>query len=180
MDANGVEYMLLSLTSPGAQGEASPENAAKKARESNDYLSTEVSKNPSRFGALAALPMHNSHDAIAELRRAVKELGMFGALLNDFQSTGPDGSGKLYYDTPEYEEFWKVVEELDVPVYLHPRYRISPELVEGTQYGERKHLLGAGVQFHLDLSFHVYAILSSGVLDRYPGVQIVVGHMGEG
>jgi 2,3-dihydroxybenzoate decarboxylase len=180
MDENGVEYMLLSLTSPGCQGESDPETAAQVARDANDYLAAEVAKNPQRFGAFAAISMHNSRDAITELRRAVKEMGMFGALINDFQSYGPEGTEKLYYDTPAYDAFWEAVQELNVPVYIHPRYRIKPELEAGTMYGSRKHLLGAGVQFHLDLSFHIYAICSSGLFDRFPGVQLVVGHLGEG
>lgn len=175
-----MEYMLLSLTSPGCQGESNPEIAAQVAREANNYLAAEVAKNPQRFGALAAVSMHSSQDAIAELHRAVNELGMFGVLINDFQSHGLDGSEKLYYDTPAYDLFWEMVQELKVPVYIHPRYRIKPDLEPGTMYGDRKHLLGAGVQFHLDLSFHIYAICSSGVFDRYPGVQLVVGHLGEG
>ncbi|PVH98425.1 amidohydrolase-like protein 2 [Periconia macrospinosa] len=180
MDAHGVEYMLLSLTSPGAQGESDPSKARKLAQVANDYLSGEVKKNPKRFGALAALSMHNATDAANELRRAVTELGMFGGLVNDFQSRGSEGEEKVYFDTPEYDEFWKTVEELDVPIYFHPRYAIPQDLAKGTKYGDRKHLLGAGVQFHLDLSWHLYAVCSSGVLDRFPGVKIVAGHLGEG
>jgi 2,3-dihydroxybenzoate decarboxylase len=180
MDEHGVEYMLLSLTSPGAQGEPDPEKAKKMAAVANDYLAGEVKKNPARFGALAALSMHNAQDAADELRRAVKDLGMFGGLVNDFQSKGADAELKVYFDTPEYDLFWKTVEELDVPIYFHPRYAIPQDLAQGTKYGERKHLLGAGVQFHLDLSWHLYAVMSSGFLDKYPKVQIVAGHLGEG
>ncbi|KAF2655697.1 amidohydrolase-like protein 2 [Lophiostoma macrostomum CBS 122681] len=180
MDEHGVEYMLLSLTSPGAQGEPDPEKATKLAQVANDYLSKEASKNPKRFGALAALSMHNGQDAADELRRAVKELGMFGGLVNDYQSKGDDGELKVYFDTQEYDEFWKTAEELDVPIYFHPRYAIQQDLQSGTKYGDRKHLLGAGVQFHLDLSWHLYAVMSSGFLDKYPKVQIVAGHLGEG
>jgi 2,3-dihydroxybenzoate decarboxylase len=180
MDEHGVEYMLLSLTSPGAQGEADPDKAKKMAQVANDYLSGEVEKNPKRFGALAALSMHNAQDAADELRRAVKELGMFGGLVNDFQSKGADAEEKVYFDTPEYETFWETVQELDVPIYFHPRYAIPQDLATGTKYGDRKHLLGAGVQFHLDLSWHLYAMCSSGIFDRFPKVQIVAGHLGEG
>jgi 2,3-dihydroxybenzoate decarboxylase len=81
MDEHGVEYMLLSLTSPGAQGEADPEKAKDMARVANNYLAGEVKKNPERFGALAALSMHNAKDASDELRRAIRELGMFGGLV---------------------------------------------------------------------------------------------------
>ncbi|KAH7412192.1 amidohydrolase-like protein 2 [Phaeosphaeria sp. MPI-PUGE-AT-0046c] len=180
MDEHGVEYMLLSLTSPGAQGEANREKAKTVAKTANDYLAREVKKNPKRFGAVAAISMHNARDAADELRRAVKELGMFGAMINDFQSTGVDAEEKVYFDTPDYESFWETVQELDVPVYFHPRYAIPQDLKSGTKYGDRKHLLGAGVQFHLDLSWHLYAICSSGIFDRFPKIQVVAGHLGEG
>jgi 2,3-dihydroxybenzoate decarboxylase len=180
MDEHGVEYMLLSLTSPGAQGETDPDKARSLARVANDYLAAEVQKNPKRFGAVAALSMHSAKDAAEELRRAVKDLGMFGAMINDFQSKGANAKEKVYFDTPDYDPFWQTVQELDVPIYFHPRYAIPQDLEPRTKYGDRKHLLGAGVQFHLDLSWHLYAICSSGVFDRFPKVQIVAGHLGEG
>ncbi|KAH6984379.1 hypothetical protein BKA56DRAFT_670905 [Ilyonectria sp. MPI-CAGE-AT-0026] len=180
MDAEGVDYMLLSITSPGCQGEPDATKANKLAVSSNDWLAREVARNPRRFGGLAALSMHDATEAAIELRRAVKELGMFGALLNDFQSIGPNGAGAKYYDGDEYHVFWKTVEELDVPVYMHPRYPPAPELQPDGKYGPRKHLIGAAVQFHLDLSFHIYALCSSGIFDLFPRAQIVAGHLGEG
>lgn len=183
MDAHGVEYMLLSVTSPGAQGEPDPAKAAALAREANDWLAGEVARNPARFGAFAAVSMHSARDAVGEMRRAVGELGMKGVMVNDWQTVGEgkgDREGRRYYDEEEYREFWGAVEELGVPVYLHPRYPGAEELVEGTKYGGRRHLLGAGVQFHLDLSMHLYAICSSGVFDEFPKVQVLVGHLGEG
>src|SRR5688500_15436234 len=53
MNEHGVEYMLLSLTSPGAQGEPDPTKAKNMAKVANDYLAGEVKKNPERFGAFA-------------------------------------------------------------------------------------------------------------------------------
>ena len=198
MDKHGVEYMLLSLTSPGPQGQSDPIEAAKVAREANDWLAAEVAKNPARFGSLASVSMHDAEEAASEIRRAVKELGCFGVVVNDYQEVQA-GKKKKWYDTPEYRPFWKEVEELGVPVYLHPRYPPNKELIlqvegggggggdgkgkeeeKGWSWAERKHLLGAAVQFHLDLSKHLYAICSSGVFDEFPGVQVVVGHLGEG
>ncbi|KAL2152805.1 hypothetical protein VTH82DRAFT_3960 [Thermothelomyces myriococcoides] len=182
MDSHGVEYMLLSLTSPGAQGEPDPAKARVLAAEANDWLAAQVSQNPRRFGAFAAVSMHNVADAVAEATRAVKQLGMFGIMLNDYQVVNEGGNveGKKYYDEDEYRLFWKAVQELGVPVYLHPRFPPAKELQSGTKFGDRRHLLGAGVQFHLDLSFHLYALCSSGVFDEFPNLQVVVGHLGEG
>src|SRR5512140_3227649 len=78
MDAAGVEFMLLSLTSPGAQGEPDPAKAKKLAANANDWLAAEVGKNPARFGGFASVSMHNAVDAADEARRAVRELGMYG------------------------------------------------------------------------------------------------------
>ena len=180
MDAEGVEFMLLSLTSPGPQGVADAAAAQALAVSANNWLAAEAKKAPTRFGALASLSMHSAAEAAAELMRAVRELGVYGAILNDFQSVGAD-DGRAYYDEPAYDVFWAAVQALDVPVYLHPRYATGRDLDATTgKYAPRKHLLGAGVQFHLDLSFHLYAICAGGVLDRFPRVQIVAGHLGEG
>jgi 2,3-dihydroxybenzoate decarboxylase len=163
MNAEGVEYMLLSLTAPGCQGITDSRLAEKTAREANDWLACQVSKKPDRFGGLAALSMHDPEEAAQELERAVTNLGFFGALVNDYQSI-EGGSGREYFDTAKYDPFWKKVEELDVPIYFHPRYVSIKDLKPGTLYGDRPHLQGAAVQFHLDLSYHIYALCSSGEL----------------
>lgn len=165
MDAEGVEYMLLSLTAPGCQGITDPQLAKKTAREANDELAEQISSKPERFGALAALSMHDPEEAAQELGRAVKQLGFFGGLVNDYQSKDGE-SGREYYDTPKYDPFWKKVEELDVPIYFHPRYLSKKDLQPGSLYGDRHHLQGAAVQFHLDLSYHIYALCSSGRSSR--------------
>jgi 2,3-dihydroxybenzoate decarboxylase len=107
--------------------------------------------------------MHDPEQAAQELTRAVKKLGMFGGLVNDFQSVGEDGSGREFYDTEKYLPFWKVVEELDVPIYFHPRWPPARELEADQPYGARRYLLGAGVSFYLELSFHIYAMCASGL-----------------
>jgi len=69
--------------------------------------------------------MHRPEEAAKELRRSVKELGLVGAILNDWQATGDDENGILLYDGEEFDPFWKEVEALDVPVYFHPKVQIS-------------------------------------------------------
>ena len=64
-----------------------------------------------RFAAFAALSMHNPVQAAEELKRAVKELGLVGAILNDFQQA--DNEKMIFYDQPEYDPFWATVQELD-------------------------------------------------------------------
>lgn len=197
MDAEGVDFMVLSLTSPGVQGEGDVAKAEEMAFNSNNYLATQVRMNPTRFGGLAALSMHNPSQAAHELTRAVKQLGMYGGLVNDYQSIQGEEKKKKFFDTPDYDIFWQTVEQLDVPIYFHPRYPAASEYKE--RWATRQRLIGAGVSFHLDLSYHIYAICSSGrtftyqvreplvtkishlgIFDRFPKVQIVAGHLGEG
>lgn len=83
--------------------------------------------------------MHDPANACAELTRCVKEHSMVGAMINDFQ-TGSDGK-PIFYDGPEFDVFWKTVQELDVVVYIHPRFP-HPEVIENL-FGGRRALLGA-------------------------------------
>jgi 2,3-dihydroxybenzoate decarboxylase len=141
MNDHGNEFQVLSLTSPGPQGETNVEKvpsssgklggifvkqgfyvqAEELARICNDWIAEEVKKNPKRFGAFCSLSMHRPSQAAKELRRAVTELGLVGAILNDWQATGSDGNGILLYDTLDFDPFWEVVQELGVPVYFHPK-----------------------------------------------------------
>lgn len=175
MDKWGVGMMVLSLTSPGCQARADPKEAEALATRANDYMAAEVAKNPTRFQGLASLSMHDAEQAATELKRAVKELGLVGVMLNDFQSSGPDGDTMLFYDNDRYDPFWKMVEELDVPVYMHPR--MSSPSVTKLLWADRP---GLGTQvFSTGVSIHLMGLMSNGIFDKFPKVQFVVGHLGE-
>ena len=73
-------------------------------------MAEQVAKNPKRFAGFCVLSMHDAHQAAGELRRCVTELGLKGAILNDFQSAGSDGEAMLTYDQPEYDPFWAAVQ----------------------------------------------------------------------
>ncbi|KAL3462642.1 amidohydrolase family protein [Aspergillus heterothallicus] len=177
MDETGVDYMVLSLTSPGIQGISDPTLAERLATRANNDFASLISNNTMRFGAFAALSMHNATQAGIELRRCVQDFGFHGALLNDYQQAGEDNNTLLYYDQPEYDPFWKVVTELDVPIYLHPR---SPTpLVYEQSFEHAKWLLGAPHQFTVMLSNHIVGLCTNGVFDRFPKLKIIVGHLGE-
>ena len=73
-------------------------------------MAEQVAKNPKPFAGFCVLSMHDAHQAAEELRRCVTELGLKGAILNDFQSAGPEGEAMLMYDQPEYDPFWAAVQ----------------------------------------------------------------------
>src|SRR3990172_6129392 len=71
MDEHGIELTLLSLNAPAVQAIPDPARANEIARRANDFLADQVRKRPTRFQALAALPMQDPNLAIRELQRCV-------------------------------------------------------------------------------------------------------------
>ena len=176
MDKHGIETMILSLNAPAIQAIPDPGKADELARRANDILAEQVQKRPDRFQAFAALPMQNPEMASRELTRAIGELGFKGTLVNGFSQIGsPDTA--VYYDLPQYRDFWGVVAKLDVPFYLHPR---NPLASMAQIYDGHPWLLGPTWAFGQETAVHALRLMGSGLFDQYPNLQIVLGHMGEG
>jgi 2,3-dihydroxybenzoate decarboxylase len=176
MDRHGIETMILSLNAPAVQAIPNPARADEIARRANDFLADEVRKRPDRFQAFAALAMQDPDGASRELERCVKELGFVGALVNGFSQVSTPTSA-VYYDLPQYWPFWGVCAALDVPFYLHPRNPLPSmaQIYEGHPW-----LLGPTWAFGQETAVHALRLMGSGLFDRYPSLQIVLGHMGEG
>lgn len=174
MDAAGIDVQVLSLTAPGTEAMEAGE-AVPFARETNDYLAEAIRKNPTRLGAWASLPTAAPQEAAAELERAVRELGFKGANINGHVR------GR-YLDDPF---FWPIFERavaLEVPIYLHPTP--PPKAVQEASYGGfspmlTEMLIGAGWGWHVETGMHVLRLIVGGVFDRFPKLQIIVGHTGE-
>ena len=167
MDATGIDMQVLSLTGPGVQIFDSP-TAVAVARSSNDQLAAAVAKYPTRFAGIAAIAPQNPQEAAKELERAVTKLGLKGAVINSH-------THDEYLDDKKFWDIFAAAEALDVPIYLHPqgpsRGLIGPLLARG--------LDGAIFGFGVDTGMHMLAIITSGVFDRFPKLQMMIGHMGE-
>ena len=175
MDKHGIELMILSLNAPAVQAIHDVKRAIAVAREANEVLAAEVRKRPDRFAGFAALPMQDPEAATAELTRCVKELGFVGALVNGFSQAGaPDNV--LYYDLPQYRPFWKTVEALDVPFYLHPR---NPLPSWTKFYDGHPWLMGPTWAFAAETAVHALRLIGSGLFDECPRLKMVLGHLGE-
>jgi predicted TIM-barrel fold metal-dependent hydrolase len=176
MDKHGIEMMILSLNAPAIQAIHDVKSAISRAKQANDVLAEEVSRRPERFAAFAALPMQDPDAAIVELTRCVKELGFVGALVNGFSQIGTP-ENVTYYDLPQYRPFWRAVEALDVPFYLHPR---NP-LPNWTRFYEGHNwLLGPNWAFHAETAVHALRLIGSALFDECQKLKIVLGHIGEG
>lgn len=121
--------------------------------------------------------MHDPQQAAGELRRVVKEYGFKGVLVNDTQRAGADGDDMIFYDQPEWDVFWETVTELDVPFYLHPRNPTGT--IHDKLWAQRKWLVGPPLSFAQGVSLHLLGMVTNGVFDRHPKLQIIIGHLGE-
>jgi predicted TIM-barrel fold metal-dependent hydrolase len=174
MDAHGMEMMILSLNAPAVQAIPDAKKAHEIARRANDFLAEQIARRPERFQGFAALAMQDPDLASRELERCVKQLGFRGALVNGFSQLG---ERTLYYDLQQYWPFWGVVEKLDVPFYLHPR---NPLPRDAAIYEGHRWLMGPAWAFGQETAVHALRLMGSGLFDKYPKLQIVLGHMGEG
>lgn len=176
MDRAGIELAILSLNAPAVQAILDTDEAIQVARKANDTMAAAVERYPGRYLALAALPMQDAHAAAQELRRCVEELGFKGALVNGFTQKDDPGTA-LYYDLPQYRDFWQVVSDLDVPFYLHPRMQLPQN---APFYDGHPWLMSAPWGFAVETSVHALRLCGSGLFDDFPNLRIVVGHLGEG
>jgi 2,3-dihydroxybenzoate decarboxylase len=168
MDKEGIDVQVLSLTSPGIQSMADPKAAVASAQRTNDALAGLVAKHPTRFKAMAALPWISPNDAGDELERAVADLGAVGVMLNGHTKGA-------YMDDEKYWPVWERAAELDVPVYLHPIQAVETwKNCEG--YPE---LTQAAWGWAFETGTHFWRLVLSGLFDRHPKLNVMLGHMGE-
>jgi uncharacterized protein len=174
MDENGIAVQVLSVSGPGAElleGDAS----VALARDYNDAILETVKAHPTRFAAFAHLPMTVPEAAADELERAVRELGFRGAMINGM-------TNDRFLDDRQFGPILARAEALDVPLYLHPA--LPPAAVREAYYSGMSPLAGmllamAGFGWHAETAIHVLRLIISGTLDRFPKLQIIIGHMGE-
>ena len=176
MDENGMEMMILSLNAPAVQAIPSAHKANEVAMRANDFLAEQVARRPTRFQAFAALPLQDADMATLEMERCVKQLGFKGALVNGFSQVD-SLENCVYYDAPQFASFWDSVEKLDVPFYLHPR---NPIPTWAQIYDGHPWLLGPTWAFGQETAVHALRLMASGLFDKHPKLQIILGHMGEG
>ena len=176
MDRGGVEICILSHIAAGIQAIPSVSQATALSRRVNDYLAEHIAKYPKRLKGFASLPLQDPQAAAQELTRCVRELGFCGALVNGFSQIGEMDSA-VFYDLPQYRPFWATVQELDVPLYLHPR----PPLASRQQaYEGYPWLAGSPWGFAVETSIHALRLMASGLFDEYPKLKVILGHLGEG
>jgi uncharacterized protein len=176
MDAAGIDVEVISHVAPAAQ-QLEGSEAIAAARRANDQLAAAIASHPDRFAGFATLPTADPAAAADELERAVADLGFVGALVNS--TLGTNGA---FLDDARFEPLLNRLEQLDVPLYLHPSPP-PPALQEILFGGLPDALAGrlgtAGWGWHSEAGVHALRMVTAGVFDRHPGLRVIIGHCGE-
>ena len=175
MDEADVDFQVMSLAAIGLDGLDAKEGTSIVA-DVNDELAAAVKAHPERLGGFAALALKDPEAAAKEFERCVSKLGFVGALV--------DGTvGGCFLDDAKFMPFWETAVRLNVPVYLHPAP--PPETVRKAYYSGLPNdvamlLSIAGWGWHAETGLHTLRLIVSGLFDRLPELQVIIGHMGEG
>ena len=166
MDATGIDLQIVSLTSPGVQV-LKTDAAIAMARLANDQLAAAIRRHPTRFAGLTAIAPQDPAEAAKEIERGAK-LGLRGVIINSHTQ------GE-YLDDAKFWPIFEAAEALGTPVYLHPNTpppaMIAPFLESG--------LDGAMYGFAVETGLHALRIITKGVFDRFPKLDLILGHLGE-
>ena len=174
MDEQGVDVQVLSLTTPGLHNlERGP--AVETGRRVNDLIAETCARRPDRFQGFAALPTPDPDAAPRELERAVRDLGLKGALV-----CGRTRERHLAH--PDLRPLLAKAAELGVPIFIHPQ--TPPPAVREASYsgiGETVDLVLAafGLGWHYEAGLQWIRLAAAGVFDELPQLQVVLGHWGE-
>jgi hypothetical protein len=174
MDAAGIAVQVLSLS--GSMDKLDPAMATALARDTNDRLADAVRARPDRFAAFATLALQEPEKAALEFERCVRQLGFKGALVYGT-------SEGQFLDHRRFTPFFEAAQALDVPVYVHPW--LPPDEVRKAYYGGLPGDVGfvlsaPGWGWHAEAGMHCLRLIVSGLFDRFPRLNIIIGHMGEG
>jgi aminocarboxymuconate-semialdehyde decarboxylase len=164
MDRGKIDKQILTYSS-GKQFYARPELTAGCARAVNDGLANICREHPDRFLAFSTVALNRPSEAIAELERAVNELGLRGISV-------PSNVGGRTLEGPEFREIFAKINELGLPVFIHPVDR--DDFPKAWQSYRLDHYIG----WPVDSAVSICKMICSGMLDRCDQIKLMVSHMG--
>jgi len=168
MDAAGITTQVLLHGSPGVQI-FDAEEGSRLAALANDRMAEVARRDPRRYAPLVTIAPQAPERAARELERGMRQLGLHGALINSHTK------GE-YLDQPKFWPILEAAEALGAPIYLHPREPAPAMLQPFVDHG----LVGPIWGFAADTGLHALRLIMAGIFDRFPKLQIVLGHLGEG
>ena len=168
MDATGIDVAILSLTSPGVQPLLDTDEAKAMVTRANDYLAERCAAYPTRFVGMTSIAPQDPEWSAAEIRRGAAELGFKGVMVNSH-------THGHYLDEPQFDPIFRALADTGQPLYIHPQ--TLPDAMIGGMI--EAGLDGAIFGFGVETGMHLLRLITTGIFDRYPDLQIAVGHGGE-
>ncbi len=164
MDRRRIDIALHSPPPYAFYYWAEGELGTRLARMTNDYIASICRSFPDRFLGLADVPLQNGEEAVKELRRAVKELGLKGAAI------ASNINGRLL-DDPGFDPFFREAEDLKAFIFIHPHDVAGADRLQPFYL---TNLIGNP----LDTTIAAVRLILSGTFERYPGLKICLAHGG--
>ena len=162
---------ILTLSLPAIEYLAGPEDSPALARLANDGMAEIVAKHPEQFPAfVASLPMNNIPAALAEMDRAIGQLGAKGIQI--FTNV----NGRPLDDPEFYPVFERMVKKYDLPIWLHPvrTAKFADYPVESKSRFEIWWLFG----WPYETSACMARLVFSGMLQKLPNLKVITHHLG--
>jgi aminocarboxymuconate-semialdehyde decarboxylase len=163
LESEGVDTQVITLTTPGTHVEP-PERAVRLARLVNDSFAAISRERAPRFTALATLPLCDPQASVVELRRAMTELGLPGAML--FSNV----NGVALADS-RFDALYAEADRLGAVLHIHPTDPVGVEAM--TDFW-----LMPLVGFLFDTTLAAAKIVFAGIPARYPNIKWVLSHLG--
>lgn len=167
MDEHGIDVAILSLTSPGVQPLLDAEEAKGMVQRANDHLAERCQAHPTRFVGMTSIAPQDPEWSAAEIRRGA-ELGFRGVMVNSHTQGH-------YLDEPQFDPIFRALADTGQPLYIHPQ-TLPDNMIGGLIEAG---LDGAVFGFGVETGMHLLRLMTTGIFDRYPNLQIAVGHGGE-
>jgi aminocarboxymuconate-semialdehyde decarboxylase len=133
----------------------------------NDEMAAAQQRYPGRVWASGVVPLQDTQAAIDELDRSITKLGLIG--VNIPGSIGRDN----HIDHPRLEPLYKRIEQLGVPLFIHPTDNTYIDVLDG--YNGALHL-ALGRTF--DVSTTAARLIFSGIMERQPKLKVFMSHTG--
>jgi len=163
MDKGGVATAITSPTTPQTKP-FDKADAARIARESNDYAKKLMADHPNRFGVFAMLPLPHVDESLKEIAYAFDTLKVDGVgVMTSY--------GDKWLGYPEFAPVWEELNRRKATVYTHPTgANCCVNLVQGI--GE------AAIEYGTDTTRTIASLIFSGTSRKYPDINWIFSHGG--
>ncbi|OSX59150.1 hypothetical protein POSPLADRAFT_1108690, partial [Postia placenta MAD-698-R-SB12] len=177
MKRHGIDISIVSSANPWLDFLSAPA-AHELAHQLNDDLETYCSTSPALaggplkqlygFGLLPLVPEVTT----ASLLDTVHQISALPHLKGVIMGSRGLGNG---LDDDALEPVWAALEHAGLVVFLHPHYG-----VDGKEWGGRDngHVLPLALGFPFETTIAVTRLILAGVLDRHPGLRVLLAHSG--